>query len=126
MKICFVVQGFGKKTDFTDGRVLDLDASYAIIKEAVEAAGLPGACPNSISLPIENFHAHKDDDQAFVAQHCNTSSLTLTKISSRSDSSSVWMNAKASKLIGCTPSGFAMPTSLSSVGLFFPCSSWLM
>lgn len=40
MKICFVVQGFGKKTDFTDGRVLDLDASYAIIKEAVEAAGL--------------------------------------------------------------------------------------
>jgi hypothetical protein len=37
---CFVVQGFGKKTDFTDGRVLDLDASYAIIKEAVEGAGL--------------------------------------------------------------------------------------
>jgi tetratricopeptide (TPR) repeat protein len=40
MKTCFVVQGFGKKTDFTDGRVLDLDASYAVIKEAVEAAGL--------------------------------------------------------------------------------------
>ena len=40
MKICFVVQGFGKKTDYTDGRVLDLDASYAIVKEAVEAAGL--------------------------------------------------------------------------------------
>ena len=40
MATCFVVQGFGKKTDFTDGRVLDLDASYAIIKEAVEAAGL--------------------------------------------------------------------------------------
>lgn len=40
MTICFVVQGFGKKTDFTDGRVLDLDASYAVIKEAVEAAGL--------------------------------------------------------------------------------------
>lgn len=39
MTTCFVVQGFGKKTDFTDGRVLDLDASYAIIKEAVEAAG---------------------------------------------------------------------------------------
>lgn len=36
----FVVQGFGKKTDFTDGRVLDLDASYDIIKAAVEAAGL--------------------------------------------------------------------------------------
>ena len=37
MKTCFVIQGFGKKTDYTDGRVLDLDASYAIIKEAVEA-----------------------------------------------------------------------------------------
>lgn len=39
MTTCFVVQGFGKKTDYTDGRVLDLDASYAVIKEAVEAAG---------------------------------------------------------------------------------------
>lgn len=40
MSTCFVIQGFGKKTDYTDGRVLDLDASYAIIKEGVEAAGL--------------------------------------------------------------------------------------
>jgi hypothetical protein len=40
MSQCFVVQGFGKKTDYTDGRVLDLDASYEIIKMAVEAAGL--------------------------------------------------------------------------------------
>jgi tetratricopeptide (TPR) repeat protein len=40
MVTCFVVQGFGKKTDYTDGRVLDLDASYEIIKEAVESAGL--------------------------------------------------------------------------------------
>jgi hypothetical protein len=39
MARCFVVQGFGKKTDYTDGRVLDLDASYAVIKEAVVAAG---------------------------------------------------------------------------------------
>lgn len=39
-KKCFVVQGFGKKTDYTDGRVLNLDASYAVIKMAVEAAGL--------------------------------------------------------------------------------------
>ena len=37
---CLVLLGFGKKTDFTDGRVLDLDRSYAIIKEAVERAGL--------------------------------------------------------------------------------------
>jgi tetratricopeptide (TPR) repeat protein len=40
MKQCFVIQGFGKKTDYTDGRVLDLDASYEIIKMAVESAGL--------------------------------------------------------------------------------------
>ncbi len=40
MKTCFVVQGYGKKTDYTDGRVLDLDASYEVIKEAVESAGL--------------------------------------------------------------------------------------
>jgi hypothetical protein len=38
---CFVVMGFGKKTDFETGRVLDLDASYQnLIKPAVEAAGL--------------------------------------------------------------------------------------
>lgn len=40
-KICFVVMGFGKKTDYESGRTLDLDASYeAIIQPAVEAAGL--------------------------------------------------------------------------------------
>lgn len=39
-KTCFVVQGFGKKTDFRTGRQLDLDASYEVIKEAVEKAGL--------------------------------------------------------------------------------------
>lgn len=37
---CFVVQGFGPKTDYTDGRILNLDASYDVIKEAVEEAGL--------------------------------------------------------------------------------------
>ncbi len=37
---CFVVQGFGEKTDFRTGRVLNLDDSYEIIKEAVETAGL--------------------------------------------------------------------------------------
>jgi hypothetical protein len=40
MKTCFVIQGFGKKTDYTDGRVIDLDASYEVIKQGVEAAGL--------------------------------------------------------------------------------------
>jgi hypothetical protein len=39
--ICFVVMGFGKKTDFETGRVLDLNQSYQnLIKPAVEAAGL--------------------------------------------------------------------------------------
>ena len=35
-----MVQGFGKKTDYTNGRVLDLDASYEVIKEAVEQSGM--------------------------------------------------------------------------------------
>ncbi len=38
---CFVVMGFGKKTDFETARTLDLDMSYRnMIKPAVEAAGL--------------------------------------------------------------------------------------
>ncbi len=40
-KTCFVVMGFGKKTDFTTGRVLDLDKTYRnIIKPAATTAGL--------------------------------------------------------------------------------------
>jgi hypothetical protein len=40
-KSCFVVMGFGKKTDFETGRTLDLDRSYRnMIKPAVEEAGL--------------------------------------------------------------------------------------
>lgn len=39
-KICFVVMGFGKKTDYESGRLLDLDATYeAIIQPAVEDCG---------------------------------------------------------------------------------------
>src|SRR5262245_3765232 len=38
-RICFVIQGFGEKQDYTSGRTLNLDASYEVIKEAVEAAG---------------------------------------------------------------------------------------
>jgi hypothetical protein len=49
MSTCFVVQGFGKKTDYTDGRVLDLNASYEIIKEAAEAAGL--RCVRADEIP---------------------------------------------------------------------------
>jgi tetratricopeptide (TPR) repeat protein len=40
-KVCFVVMGFGKKTDFESGRTLDLDASYeAIIHPAVTEQGM--------------------------------------------------------------------------------------
>ena len=40
-KRCFVIMGFGKKTDFETGRTLDLDRSYRnMIKPAVETAGL--------------------------------------------------------------------------------------
>ena len=38
MKTCFVVMGFGEKTDYQTGRKLNLDASYRnLIKPAVEA-----------------------------------------------------------------------------------------
>ena len=41
MGTCFVVMGFGKKTDYKTGRTLDLDQSYKnMIKPAVEDAGL--------------------------------------------------------------------------------------
>ena len=40
-RTCFVVMGFGTKTDFLTGRTLDLDKSYrALIKPAVEEAGV--------------------------------------------------------------------------------------
>ncbi len=40
-KRCFVVMGFGQKTDYATGRTLDLDKTYrVIIKKAVEDAGL--------------------------------------------------------------------------------------
>src|SRR5678816_4050740 len=41
MAICFVVMGFGKKTDFATGRSMDLDKAYKnMVKPAVESAGL--------------------------------------------------------------------------------------
>lgn len=46
---CFVVMGFGKKTDFETGRTLDLDKTYKyIIKPAVEGAGLECVRANEI------------------------------------------------------------------------------
>ncbi|MEF8707032.1 MAG: CHAT domain-containing protein [Candidatus Accumulibacter sp. UW27] len=38
--LCLVVQGFGSKTDPQSGRTLDLDASWTIIRAAVERTGL--------------------------------------------------------------------------------------
>lgn len=47
---CFVVMGFGKKTDFETGRTLDLDKTYRnIIKPAVESAGLE--CKRADEIP---------------------------------------------------------------------------
>ena len=40
-KLCFVIMGFGKKTDLSTGKTLDLDKTYKnIIKPAAEAAGM--------------------------------------------------------------------------------------
>ncbi len=39
-KRCFVIQGFGKKQDYAQGKLFNLDASYEVIKEAIQAAGL--------------------------------------------------------------------------------------
>ena len=40
-KTCFVVMGFGKKTDYTKPKTFDLDKTYkGIIKPAAEKAGL--------------------------------------------------------------------------------------
>jgi hypothetical protein len=48
-KTCFVIMGFGEKTDYESGRLLDLDATYeAIIKPAVEKAGLKCIRANEI------------------------------------------------------------------------------
>lgn len=47
---CFVVMGFGKKTDFETGRTLDLDKTYKyIIKPAVIDAGM--ACARADEIP---------------------------------------------------------------------------
>ena len=39
-KHCFVIQGFGKKQDYEQGKQFDLDASYEVIKEAISDAGM--------------------------------------------------------------------------------------
>jgi len=50
MPTCFVVMGFGKKTDFETGRTFDLDKSYRnIIKPAATTAGLE--CKRADEIP---------------------------------------------------------------------------
>jgi hypothetical protein len=40
-RVCFVIMGFGRKTDYESGRALDLDATFeAIIRPAASALGL--------------------------------------------------------------------------------------
>ncbi|EIW5013100.1 hypothetical protein MEE52_002440 [Klebsiella pneumoniae] len=40
-KLCFVIMGFGKKTDYKSGKTLNLDATYyEIIKPAAEECGI--------------------------------------------------------------------------------------
>jgi hypothetical protein len=39
-KHCFVIQGFGKKQDYEQGKQFDLDASYEVIKEAISEVGM--------------------------------------------------------------------------------------
>jgi hypothetical protein len=49
-KTCFVVMGFGEKTDYKTSRVLDLNKTYRhIIKKAVEDAGL--TCVRADEIP---------------------------------------------------------------------------
>ena len=49
-KKCFVVMGFGEKTDYQTSRVLDLDKTYKhIIKKAVQEAGLE--CVRADEIP---------------------------------------------------------------------------
>ena len=76
MARCFVVQGFGKKTDYTDGRELDLDASYAVIKEAVEAAG------HECLRADEIKHSGTIDQPMY--EHLLRSELVIADLSTRS------------------------------------------
>lgn len=39
-RTCFVIMGFGRKTDHTTGRVQDLDQVYDMIRDVVESAGM--------------------------------------------------------------------------------------
>lgn len=59
MATCFAIQGFGRKTDFASGRTLDLDASYKVIKGAVESVpGVDFSCIRADEI-VQTGHIEK-------------------------------------------------------------------
>jgi tetratricopeptide (TPR) repeat protein len=77
-KKCFVVMGFGEKTDYKTSRVLDLDKTYKhIIKKAVEEAGLEcvraDEIPHSGTIDVPMYEQLLDAD--LVVADLSTSNL---------------------------------------------------
>jgi tetratricopeptide (TPR) repeat protein len=77
-KKCFVVMGFGEKTDYKTSRVLDLDKTYKhIIKKAVEDAGLEciraDEIPHSGTIDVPMYEQLLDAD--LVVADLSTSNL---------------------------------------------------
>ena len=77
-KTCFVVMGFGEKTDYKTSRVLDLNKTYKyIIKQAVEAAGLTcvraDEIPHSGTIDVPMYQMLLDAD--LVIADLSTSNL---------------------------------------------------
>lgn len=71
---CFVVMGFGIKTDYHTSRELDLDKSYKyIIKAAVEAAGLKciraDQIPHAGTIDVPMFEQKLKADKAAHQPH---------------------------------------------------------
>lgn len=77
-KRCFVVMGYGKKTDFKTGRTLDLDKVYRyMIKPAVQEAGLEcvrgDEIPKSGTIDVSMYEELLDAD--VVVADLSTSNL---------------------------------------------------
>ena len=73
-KICFVVMGFGKKTDYESGRTLDLDASY-------EAIILPAAKNNELRCVRANEILHSGVIDARMFEMLLRADLVIADIS---------------------------------------------
>ena len=73
-KICFVVMGFGKKTDYESGRTLDLDATY-------EAIISPAAKNNSLRCVRANEILHSGVIDARMFQMLLRADLVIADIS---------------------------------------------